>query len=52
MFILLPAHCGLSLKINMHKRLMVLKDCKYICFALFCMCDRQKPEDPRIEPHG
>ena len=49
--------CGLSVKTDKHayarvKRCAAHEDHERICLRLFCVCGRQKPEDPQIELYG
>ena len=50
-------YCGLNVKINMSKTRHGCIYFAFFCFVLvvfffFCVCGRQKPEDPKFEPHG
>ena len=46
-------YCGLSVKINTHIECrMAQRSWAHLFCVCFCACDRQKPEDPKFEPHG
>ena len=46
-------YCGLSMKINTRKMPHSMqRSWTHLYCVCFCVCGRQKPEDPQFEPHG